>query len=62
LGSTSVRISINSTTSPGTPFSQDFQIGICPEPATLGIVGLAALPLARAGRRKKRSGAARRAI
>lgn len=57
-----VRISINRTESPGTPFSQDFEIGFCPEPTTLSVAALAALPLARAGRRKKPSVAARGAI
>jgi hypothetical protein len=46
------RIAINSTTSPGTPYSQDFRIVFpIPEPASASLCGIAALALAAVRRR-----------
>jgi hypothetical protein len=54
VGTLNFRASINSTVTPGVPFSQDFsiQFGI-PEPASFGLCGFAMIGLAAARRRFK---------
>jgi hypothetical protein len=54
-GTATFRVSINSTTNPGTPYSQDFSVRLIPEPTSAALAALAAAS-ATALRRRQRDG------
>lgn len=56
-GTATFRVSINSTTNPGTPYSQDFSVRLIPEPTSGVLAALAAASLAAV--RRRRSGGSR---